>query len=206
MEMKVKAEICPAGEAGSSLNVVNQLRGRQSVRTTFRLSEEAIRAVGLVAAHLGIRQKSLFDHLLAELGTLSGLGEEVRGHGLKSGPGRVQKTYVISRWALDDLERLAQQTHASRDVLVEFSVRRLMPVIEAERAQHERRKAVLAGLKEQEAAADDLLHQAVAMLGEGDPVCLRLAEAVEALRQARGQVEYFVERGRMIEERARDER
>jgi hypothetical protein len=38
------------------------LRGRQSVRATFKLSARAIEALSIVAVHLGIKQKSLFDH------------------------------------------------------------------------------------------------------------------------------------------------
>ena len=41
----------------------SDLRGRQSVRATFKLSEGCIEAISIVAAHLGIKQKSLFDHL-----------------------------------------------------------------------------------------------------------------------------------------------
>jgi hypothetical protein len=40
------------------------LRGRQSVRATFKLSEKAIGAISIVATHLGSKQKSLFDHLI----------------------------------------------------------------------------------------------------------------------------------------------
>ena len=44
------------------------LRGRQSVRATFKLSSRAIDALSIVAAHLGIKQKSLFDHLIEDEG------------------------------------------------------------------------------------------------------------------------------------------
>ena len=39
------------------------LRGRQSVRATFRLSEDCIDAISILSAQLGIKQKSVFDHL-----------------------------------------------------------------------------------------------------------------------------------------------
>ena len=39
----------------------DDLRGRQSVRATFRLSAKAIDAMSIVSVHLGIKQKSLFD-------------------------------------------------------------------------------------------------------------------------------------------------
>ena len=37
------------------------LRGRQSVRATFRLSEPCINAISILSAQLGIKQKSVFD-------------------------------------------------------------------------------------------------------------------------------------------------
>ena len=40
------------------------LRGKQSVRATFKLSPRAISAISVMALHLGIKQKSLFDHLM----------------------------------------------------------------------------------------------------------------------------------------------
>jgi hypothetical protein len=40
------------------------LRGRQSVRATFRLSEACIDAITVLSAQLGIKQKSVFDHLM----------------------------------------------------------------------------------------------------------------------------------------------
>ncbi len=43
------------------------LRGRQSVRATFRLSEACINAITILSAQLGIKQKSVFDHLWEKL-------------------------------------------------------------------------------------------------------------------------------------------
>ncbi len=40
------------------------LQGRQSVRATFRLSEACIDAISILSAQMGIKQKSIFDHLL----------------------------------------------------------------------------------------------------------------------------------------------
>ena len=43
---------------------VSDLRGKQSVRATFKLSQKTINAMSIVSVHLGIKQKSLFDHLM----------------------------------------------------------------------------------------------------------------------------------------------
>ena len=49
----------------------SDLRGRQSVRVTFKLTDSCIEAISIVAAQLGIKQKSLFDHLLQDTDTLT---------------------------------------------------------------------------------------------------------------------------------------
>ncbi|MFO7496112.1 MAG: hypothetical protein R6X05_10835, partial [Desulfobacterales bacterium] len=46
----------------------DDLRGRQSVRATFKLTESCINAIHIVAAHMGIKQKSLFDQLRGRAG------------------------------------------------------------------------------------------------------------------------------------------
>ena len=177
----------------------NDLRGRQSVRTTFKLTKATIHAVNIVAAHLGIKQKSLFDHLIDELNTLGGLVEEMQM--AEANPQRcIQKTYVISRRSLEYLDRTSKDFHAPRDLLVEISVRKLLPIIEAERLQHEKRKAVVVELKKQTGAARELLSNTYRMLGNDDPVSEKIAAAIKVMEATLEQVENFVERGRIIEE------
>ena len=40
------------------------LRGRQSVRATFKLTERSIDALSILACQLGIKQKTLFDQVV----------------------------------------------------------------------------------------------------------------------------------------------
>lgn len=184
----------------SPMTAANDLRGRQSVRTTFKLSEETIHAFSIVAAHLGIKQKSLFDHLMDDLNALGALPSNMQGAAVDTPQGRVQKTYVISRRSLDHLERLSKILHTSRDIVVEVCVQRLLPIIDAERLQHEKRKEVLVDLRNQTTAAQELLRHTQLLLGNNDPVSQKIAAAVCALETARRQVEDFVERGKIIEE------
>ena len=58
----------------------SDLRGRQSVRATIKLSENAINTISVVAAHLGIRQKSLFDHLIEDRRSLGLMASGVEPH------------------------------------------------------------------------------------------------------------------------------
>ena len=118
------------------------LRGRQSVRATFKLSPNAIEALSIVAAHLGIKQKSIFDHLIEDAQSLMLIAQEIDGISLK-GLERVQKTFVISRSALKSLEKASKEANAPRDAIVEMSIQRLMPIIARERQKHSMRKRIL---------------------------------------------------------------
>ena len=53
------------------------LRGRQSVRATFRLSEDCIEAISILSAQLGIKQKSVFDHLMEDAQILRNMASEL---------------------------------------------------------------------------------------------------------------------------------
>jgi len=181
-----------------TMSAADDLRGRQSVRTTFKLSEATVRAVSIVAAHLGIKQKSLFDHLMDESTALETLSTEMQANVIAQG--RVQKTYVISRRSLDCVERLSKNLHTSRDVVVEICVQRLLPIIAAERLQHEKRKEVLVNFKKQSVAVQELLKKTLLVLGDNDPVSAKIATAASAMETACRQIEDFVERGKIIEE------
>ncbi len=76
------------------------LRGKQSVRATFKISRQSITAMKVVSIHLGIKQKSLFDHLMSDLEGLSNIASEVDPSNIEK-ENCVQKTYVISRETLD---------------------------------------------------------------------------------------------------------
>jgi len=118
------------------------LRGRQSVRATFKLSNRAIDALSIVAVHLGIKQKSLFDHLIEDVQSLNAIAREIEAEEFRN-LARVQKTFVISRRTLNCLEEISRQFNAPRDALVEYSIQRLLPVITREREKHRKRKKLL---------------------------------------------------------------
>ena len=56
----------------------SELKARQSVRATFRLSEGCIDAISIVATQLGIKQKSLFDHLAEDIDSLKSIAREIK--------------------------------------------------------------------------------------------------------------------------------
>jgi hypothetical protein len=174
------------------------LRGRQSVRATFKLSSNCIEAISIVANQLGIKQKSLFDHLFQDIEALNRIADQVRNAKV-SAPNRVQKTYVISRNALISLEDVAKQFNAPRDALIEYSIQRLLPIITNERKRHERRKSILNQIQRHAEEGRKLLEKAYTELGEEDPITDRLAAAMGVYQSARKQMEAFMEKSKGIE-------
>lgn len=177
----------------------SDLRGRQSVRATFKLSEKAIDAISVVSVHLGIKQKSLFDHLLEEAEALDLIAQEIQSSEYNP-PNRVQKTYVLSRKTVQSLENTCRIFDTPRDALVEYSIQRLLPVIEREREKHGKRKAILDEIKEYLVKGEKILNKAKRSLGEDDPAYDRMASAMIGLVNAHDDIETFVEKGKIIED------
>jgi hypothetical protein len=174
------------------------LRGRQSVRATFKLSAKAIEAMSIVAVHLSIKQKSLFDHLIEDIQSLNSIAQEVEPDRFST-LHRIQKTFVISRKTLYSLEETSKKFNTPRDALVEYSILRLLPVIAVEREKHQKRKELLADISQHLENGLKILQKSKLLLGEDDPVVIRLEFALKALVNAQSNIETYVERGKIIE-------
>ncbi|MCG6880042.1 MAG: hypothetical protein LJE96_12965 [Deltaproteobacteria bacterium] len=178
---------------------LTELRGRQSVRATFKLSGRAIEAISIAAAHMGIKQKSLFDHLIDDVESLALVAREIetkRFLNLK----RVQKTFVLSRRTLYCLETVSKDLDTPRDALVEYSIARLLPVIEEERKKHEKRKVLLQEIEKYLEAGEELSERVERSLGPEDLVSEKLKGALSTLRNTCETTAAFVERGKVIEQ------
>jgi hypothetical protein len=173
------------------------LKSNQSVRATFRLSENTILAMNIVSNQLGVKQKSLFDHLIADTDALETIARELKKTKHRNNNG-VQKTFVISRKTLSRLEEMADDHMASRDALVEFSIQRLKPVIEQEKRKQESRKRIALKVRASLRAQQQLLCEANSQLGEEDPVCEQLSHAVNRLESAYKSIKTFVKKGEKI--------
>lgn len=175
------------------------LRGRQSVRATFRLSEACIDAISILAAQLGIKQKSVFDHLMEDAQALKSVAQELENAEFDRQQ-RIQKTFVISRRSLSSLDKISSQHNMPRDALVEYSVRRLLPIIAKERKTHEKRKALLAEISHHYAEGELLLAKADEIVGTDDPIVNKFEAAMSVYKHAIDDIASFIERGKIIEE------
>ena len=174
------------------------LRGRQSVRATFRLSEGCIDAISILSAQLGIKQKSIFDHLMEDAQILKDMASELENSEFDRHE-RIQKTYVISRRSLSFLDTISSEYDAPRDALVETSVRRLLPIIANERIKHEKRKVILAEISNHFETGRKLLSKAETMLGTDDPMVNNLKTAMSVYKNVLDDITGFIERGKIIE-------
>ena len=175
------------------------LRGRQSVRATFRLSEACIDAISILSAQLGIKQKSVFDHLMEDDRVLNNMARDLENTKFDRHE-RIQKTFVVSRRSLTFLDMISRRHNTPRDALVEYSVRRLWPIIENEREKHQKRKALLTEIAAHFAEGENLLSKAAKDLGADDPIVDKLETAMSVYRNVLDAIAHFIERGKIIEE------
>jgi hypothetical protein len=177
----------------------SDLRGRQSVRATFKLTEKSIDALSIVATHLGIKQKSLFDHLIDDIRSLNVIAREIQSDSFSS-LNRIQKTFVLSRRTLSCLEEASKNYDAPRDALVEYSIQRLLPVIAEEREKHRKRKEILGEIDEYLKRGEKILKKSRELLGKDDPVSDWFAAAMAVSQNAYRSIESYVEKGSIIED------
>jgi hypothetical protein len=174
------------------------LKGRQSVRTTFKLSPRSIDALSLLAAQLGIKQKSLFDHLIDDTQTLKAIARDVESPEMRAN--RVAKTYVISRRTLESLDEISRHYQTPRDILVEFSIERIMPLIKEERKKHENRKKLMNSVDGLLENSRSLLQEADKMLDRDDPVLEKVFQMCRTINQGCAEINTIVEKGQKLEE------
>ncbi len=177
----------------------SDLRGRQSVRATFKLTKKAINTISIVSIHLGIKQKSLFDHLIEDTESLNVIAQEVHSDPSKRGH-RIQKTYVLSRKTLLSLDRISKIFDTPRDALVEYSIQRLLPLIAREREKHRMRKEILNDFGRFLDQGKKILRKSKEYLGEDDPVSDKIESALIASMNAYNYIDSFVEKGAIIED------
>ena len=174
------------------------LRGRQSVRATFRLSEACIDAISILSAQLGIKQKSVFDHLMEDAQILKHMASELENTEFDRHE-RVQKTFVISRRSLSFLDMISSEYNAPRDALVENSIRRLLPIIAKERKKHVKRKELFTTISSHYAEGKKLLSKAEEMLGIDDPIANKLQTAMSVYKNVLDDIANFIEKGKIME-------
>ena len=179
------------------LTDASDLMERQSVRATFRLSSEFIDALRALSTQLGIKQKSLFDHLMEDRESLRAIADRLQPNQLDKTT-RIQKTFVISKKSLNALDIVSRNSAASRDDLVEYSIQRLLPILRDERKKQNRREAALEKIASHFTETSDLLDDVMAIVGEDDPIYKSMESVFAAYENAVDQMASQVNSGKRI--------
>lgn len=177
---------------------LDDLIGKQSVRATFRLPPEAIDLLGIIAGQLGIKKKSLFDQLIENNQTLQEIAREAQQH-VEIDQERRQKTFVISRSSLQSLNAISEEKEVSRDLLVELSIRRLLPVIRQELKKHAKRKQLQKEMAEYLKQGKKLLDKSAQLLGKDDQLYQMMKNQMTVAQKNFNEIQKIVEKGMAME-------
>jgi hypothetical protein len=174
------------------------LKGKQSVRTSFKLSEACIQAINIVAKQLEIKHRSLFDYLIEDTDTLERIAQKiVRGNQFENKG--IQKSFIISRESLVRIDHLCEKLKISRDALIELSVRRLLQIIEKEMENHRKRKDMLELVQNHYHESKQVLNRIKASVGAEDTIYKVFQNTVSASKQAKIQLIDILSKGKVIE-------
>ncbi|MFW2365555.1 MAG: hypothetical protein ACN4GW_04015 [Desulforhopalus sp.] len=165
----------------------DELKRRQSVRTTFKLPEKTINLLKVSAKHLGIKQKTLLDQLIEDEKILNLLAEEAHSHNRKDEDCR-PKTFVISKKALDLIDTVSNSYAVPRAFLVELSIERLSSYIEALSETHEIRRTLLKEIDKYQKFLEELLNKTKAKLEQEDPLRMKLERLTNTTQRSIGDI------------------
>ncbi len=175
-----------------------ELRGKQSVRATFKISQKAIDSIGLVAIHMGIKQKSLFDHIIEDSDALGSLAKTIQIRKFKKLP-RKQKTFVLSRKTIESLGAISQAYGTPRDALVEYSIKKLEFIITAEKEKHKERKILQKEIIDHFYRGKLLYQKTIKILGKNDPFSRKIGKAIFDCQKREEELSDFIEKSKVLE-------
>jgi predicted transcriptional regulator len=179
------------------LTNTSDLMGKKSVRVTLKLSAEFIEAVTVLSAQLGIKQKSLLDHLMEDMDSLQAIASRMERSG-RNQKDRIQKTFVISKKSLLSLETVSKKFSASRDDIVEYSIKRLFPILAMERQRQKKREEVLAKIAVHLIQTTELLDEVKQLVGKDDLLYTALKDVVASYEITFNTIDDFVVKGKRM--------
>jgi 3-dehydroquinate synthetase len=112
----------------------------------------------------------------------------------------VAKTYVISRKTLENLEQVCKRYQTPRDALVEFSIERILPLIQVEKKKHANRKKLTERLDRLLADSRALIKEADQLLEHDDPVFEQIYQVARSVQAGCDEIDDIIDRGKRLEE------
>jgi predicted ribosome quality control (RQC) complex YloA/Tae2 family protein len=179
-------------EQGISLQIdADELKGRQSVRTTFKLPEKTINLLKISAKHLGIQQKTLLDQLIEDETILNVLAKEAQTYCRNDHDCR-PKTFVLSRKALDLIDVMLDRYDIARDILVDLSIARLTSYIESLSEKHDQKRSLLKEIDKYQQLLEELSSKAKTTFKQEDPFRMKLEILAQTTQKCAGEMKKMV--------------
>ena len=178
---------------------LDALKGMQSVRATFTLPKHTINLLSAVASQLGVKQKSIIDHLVENKDIFDQIADEAQNYSPKPKQ-RKQKTFVLSRNSLSALDTFAKEYKLPRDVLVEFSIKQLRPVIAQEQKKQEKRKTLLREMEAFREAGSRFMQKVQGLIGQEDSLFQKLETVFNLYDKNLEELKETIEKGKCMEE------
>jgi len=177
---------------------VSDLTGKQSVRATFKLPQQIIDLLAVIAGQLGIKQKSLFDQLVENASIMEKVAREALDYSTEEE--RHQKTFVISRSTLLSLNQISKKQNIPRDILVEVYIKQLLPVIKTELGKHQKRKQLLKEMRTYQNQGKKLLKAAEDLLGKDDMLYEKIKSQINIANKNVATAENLITKGMPMED------
>ena len=177
---------------------VGDLTGKQSVRATFKLPQQIIDLLAVIAGQLGIKQKSLFDQLVENASIMEKVAREALDYSTEEE--RHQKTFVISRSTLLSLNQISKKQKIPRDILVEVYIKQLLPVIKTELGKHQKRKQLLKEMRKYQNQGKKLLKAAEDLLGKDDMLYEKIKSQINIAKKNVATAENLINKGMPMED------
>ena len=109
------------------------------------------------------------------------------------------KTFVISRSSLHTLDNMAREKNIPRDLLVEISIRRLIPVLSSEHEKQTKRRQIHEEVDTFLQQGEKLLKKASRLLGNEDDYYKILKNMLEICKESSRELKSIVTKGNAME-------
>lgn len=171
---------------------------KQSVRTTFRLGDAALRFLASLRRDLGLKPKELFEFLCSENEVLAEVAAAYSRE--RSISGGERRPYVISRGTLQFLNERSKQLGVPRDAFLEGLILAFKRVLEvSEEKERENVKTALAMISELSQKAEEIEEQLKKMFDKGHPLLDRLGTVIVVISNLCSALEGYLETGEPID-------
>jgi len=162
----------------------------ESVRTTFKLSEDTHNIINWIIEEKNLKPKEVFD-LIFDIKELVDFAVQLGQKNEKNNTTTsIRKTFVISKQALSSINKLSKDHKLSRDLIVEnlllFFKKFLEKFEERERKLEEKAYEIVNNLCEK---SGDVEEQLIELLGRNNPIINRLGYAIVILSNLVGSID-----------------